>query len=77
MLMCRLTGLDSDHSVMVRVPTSGVGVCGFDPGPHHTKDIKNGTNGFLGSCLMFSIHKESTGFSSHKKITPMMRQPGM
>ena len=24
-----------------------MGGCGFDPGPHHTKDVKNGTSGYL------------------------------
>ena len=34
-------------SVMVRASASGAGVRGFDPGPGHTKDFKNGTSGYL------------------------------
>ena len=37
---------DSD-SVMVRASASGAGGRGFDPGPGHTKDFKNGTSGYL------------------------------
>ena len=36
---------DSD-SVMVRASASGAGGRGFDPGPGHTKDFKNGTSGY-------------------------------
>ena len=34
-------------SVMVRASASGAGGRGFDPGPGHTKDFKNGTSGYL------------------------------
>ena len=37
---------DSD-SVMVRASASGAGGRGFDPGPGHAKDFKNGTSGYL------------------------------
>ena len=37
---------DSD-SVMVRASASEAGGRGFDPGPGHTKDFKNGTSGYL------------------------------
>ena len=39
-----LTDFDS---VMVRASASGAGGRGFDPGPGHTKDFKNGTSGYL------------------------------
>ena len=32
---------------MVRASASGAGGRGFDPGPGHTKDFKNGTSGYL------------------------------
>ena len=35
------------NSVMVRASASGAGGHGFDPGPGHTKDFKNGTSGYL------------------------------
>ena len=41
-----LPGSDSD-SVMVRASASGAGGRGFNPGLGHTKDFKNGTNGYL------------------------------
>ena len=34
-------------SVMIRASASGAGGRGFDPGPGHTKDFKNGTSGYL------------------------------
>ena len=34
-------------SVMVRASASEAGGRGFDPGPRHTKDVKNGTSGCL------------------------------
>ena len=34
-------------SVMVRASASGAGGRGFNPGPGHTKDFKNGTSGYL------------------------------
>ena len=37
---------DSD-SVMVIASASEAGGRGFDPGPGHTKDFKNGTSGYL------------------------------
>ena len=40
---------DSD-SVMVRASASVAGGRGFDPGPGHTKDFKNGTSGYLAWC---------------------------
>ena len=55
-------------SVMVRASASEAGGRGFESGPRLTKDVKNGTSGYL-------IHKASTGFSSPqkiKKITPVM-----
>ena len=39
-----ITGPDSANG---RVSASGVGGRGFDPGPRHTKGIKNGTSGYL------------------------------
>ena len=33
-----------------RASTSGAGGRGFDPGPRHTKDVKNGTSGYLAWC---------------------------
>ena len=33
--------------VMVRASASGAGGHGFDPGPGHTNDFKNGTSGYL------------------------------
>ena len=41
-LVC--TGPDSANG---RASASGAGGCGFDPGPCHTKGIKNGTSGYL------------------------------
>ena len=41
-----LDRIDSD-SVMVRASALGAGGRGFDPGPGHTKDFKNGTIGYL------------------------------
>ena len=41
---------DTD-SVMVRASASGAGGRGFDPGPGHTKDFKNGTSGYLALAL--------------------------
>ena len=55
---------DSD-SVMVRASASGAGGRGFDPGPGHTKDFKNGTSGY--KLLGTQHYKASTGFSSPKK----------
>ena len=34
-------------SVMVRASASGAGGRGFDSGPSHTKDFKNGTSGYI------------------------------
>ena len=34
-------------SAMVRASASEAGGRGFDPGPRHTKDVKNGTSGYL------------------------------
>ena len=34
-------------SVMVRASASEAGGHGFEPGPRHTKDVKNGTSGYL------------------------------
>ena len=42
----RVESLDS-YSVMVRASASEAGGRGFDPGPGHTKDFKNGTSGYL------------------------------
>ena len=42
--------LHNSDSVMVRVSASGAGGRGFDPGPGHTKDFKNGTSGYLAWC---------------------------
>ena len=60
---------DSD-SVMVRASDSGAGGRGFDPEPGHTKDLKNGTSGYLAwrsATLHGAQHyKASTGFSSPK-----------
>ena len=39
-----LTGPDS---VMVRASASEAGGRGFESGPRHTKDVKNGTSGYL------------------------------
>ena len=37
----------ASDSVMARASASGAGDRGFDPGPGHTKDFKNGTSGYL------------------------------
>ena len=37
-------GLDSANG---RASASGAGGHGFDPGPRHTKGVKNGTSGYL------------------------------
>ena len=39
-----MTGPDS---VMAKASASEAGGRGFDPGPRHTKDVKNGTSGYL------------------------------
>ena len=39
-----LTGPDSANG---RAFALGAGGCGFDPGPCHTKGVKNGTSGYL------------------------------
>ena len=39
-----ITGPDS---VMVRASASEAGGRGFESGPRHTKDVKNGTSGYL------------------------------
>ena len=38
------TGPDSANG---RASASGAGGRGFNPGPHHTKGVKNGTSGYL------------------------------
>ena len=40
----RDTGLDSANG---RASASGMGGCGFDTWPRHTKGVKNGTSGYL------------------------------
>ena len=35
------------NSVMVRASALEAQGRGFDPGPHHTKDVKNGISGYL------------------------------
>ena len=49
---------------MVRASASGAGGRGFDPGPGHTKDFKNGT--IVAALLGVQHYKASTGFSSPK-----------
>ena len=39
-----ITGPDSANG---RASASGAGGRGFDPGPRHTKGVKNGTSGYL------------------------------
>ena len=39
-----VTGPDSANG---RASASGAGGRGFDPGPRHTKGVKNGTSGYL------------------------------
>ena len=46
----RLTYCTGPNSVMDRVSALGAGGRGFDPGPGHTKGIKNGTSGYLAWC---------------------------
>ena len=43
---CNIPITDSD-SIMGRASAAGSGGRGFDPGPDHTKDFKNGTSGYL------------------------------
>ena len=47
-----------------RASTLGLGGCGFETRPCHTKCVKNGTSGLVGS----QHYKASTGFSSLTKI---------
>ena len=44
-----------------RASASGAGGCGFDPGPRHTKNVKNGTSGYL--AWRSALYKASTGSS--------------
>ena len=37
----------SPDSANGRASASGAGGCGFDPGPRHTKGVKNGTSGYI------------------------------
>ena len=46
------TGLNS-LMVRDRVSASGTGGSGFDPGPCHTKHIKDGASGYLAWCSAF------------------------
>ena len=39
--------ITDSNSIMVRASALGEGGRGFDPGPGHTKDFKNGTSGYL------------------------------
>ena len=41
-------------SVIVRAAALGARGRGFVPGPHHTKNIKNDTNGYLACCSNLS-----------------------
>ena len=43
-MLFQCTGPDSANG---RVSASGAGGRGFDPGPRHTKGVKNGTSGYL------------------------------
>ena len=49
--------MTDSNSVMVRASASGAGGRGFDLGPGHTKDFKNGTSGL--PCLALSIIKQA------------------
>ena len=44
---------------MVRTSASGAGGRGFDPGPGHTKDFKNGTSGCLAWRSAFKMIRQA------------------
>ena len=56
---------------MIRAFASGTGGIGLDPGPHDTKNVKNGTKNTL-LAWRSSFIKASTGISSPKKINSVM-----
>ena len=65
---CVISALMVPDSVMFRASASEVGGAGLIPCCVIPKTLKM----VPVACLALSIHKASTGFSSLKKITPMM-----
>ena len=59
--MDQSTGPDSANG---RASASGAGGHGFDPGPRHTKGVKNGTSGYLAWRSPLSIIKQALAFLS-------------
>ena len=63
---------------MVRASASGAGGGGFDPGPRHTKDVKNGTkdvkNGISGylawrsAFIILKILRATILFSIYRNV---------